>query len=98
MAWRNGLPDGSEQPAPEGAGLVSAEEAQYQPPESGPFECSNCMYFVGDNQPCQKVADPVMSEGCCNLFQSAGAETQADEHSEAVSGDGAQEPEQTGSF
>lgn len=57
-----------------GNGAVSADDpsADYQGPDQGPFECSNCQFFVADGQPCQKVSDPVQSQGCCNLFLSAG--------------------------
>lgn len=49
-------------------------EVMYMGPENGPFMCSNCVYFMGDNQPCQKVSDPVNAEGCCNQFQPAGGD------------------------
>lgn len=83
-AWSRGMPDGYEQ---EEGGAVSAQEAGYLPPDQGPFECSNCSYFVAEGQPCQKVAEPVQAEGHCNLFVSAGAETQEQEHTEAAGAD-----------
>ncbi len=84
-AWRNKMPDGSEED--DAGGLMSADEAGYQPPDQGPFECNNCMYFVSEGQPCQKVADAVQGEGCCNEYASKGAEDQAAEHSEGAVAD-----------
>lgn len=88
-AWSRGEPDGYDEP--EGGAPVSHAEAGYLPPEQAPFECQNCEYFVADGQPCQKVAEPVMSGGICKLFEkgqeapdtgavadsSAGADTEA---------------------
>jgi hypothetical protein len=59
----------------------------YVTPDLGPFECENCAKF----QPPSQCGDPrvqadpevqgqVDPEGCCNFFQSAHNESQADEH------------------
>lgn len=48
---------------------VDAQQAGYMGPENGPFKCSHCEYFVADGKPCQKVADPIRAEGCCNLYE-----------------------------
>lgn len=61
----------------------------YAMPDLGPFECENCQKF----QPPSQCSDPrvqqdpevqgqVDPQGCCNFFQSAHNESQADEHSE----------------
>ncbi len=39
----------------------------YLPPEKGPFECENCIYFKLP-QSCQLVAGSIDPEGCCNLY------------------------------
>lgn len=70
-AWYHGEDDGSNDTS---SGGVSAQEAGYLTPDQGPFTCSNCIYFVAENEPCQKVAEPVQAEGCCDLFQNAGAQ------------------------
>lgn len=51
------------------AGQVSASKAGYKSPDNGPFKCSNCSHFKGNNKPCEKVKDPVMSNGYCKLFE-----------------------------
>jgi hypothetical protein len=61
----------------------------YATPDLGPFECENCMKFSPPNQ-CQdprvqqdpEVQGQVDPQGCCNFFQSAHNETQAEEHTE----------------
>jgi len=49
--------------------------AVYQPPEQGPFKCSNCKYFTADSR-CTKPqlkrelgTDKVNAEGCCNFYE-----------------------------
>lgn len=81
---QNGDDTGSDQPLP-----ADDPSIVYMGPDQGPFECQNCIYFVGDGQPCQKVSDPVQAEGCCNQYQCAGNETQQQEHSEGMEGAGA---------
>lgn len=71
----------SDQPLP-----ADDPSVNYQGPEAGPFECSNCTYFIGDGQPCQKVSDPVQGDGHCKLFESAGNESQDQEHTEGLQG------------
>lgn len=88
--WRYGMDDGSAEAAPQDA--ASAADAGYMPPDSGPFECNNCQFFVADGQPCQKVAEPVQGEGLCTLFAPAGNETQAEEHTEGA------DPQQTAAY
>lgn len=39
----------------------------YTGPQDG-GTCENCQFFQGDQQPCQKVSDPVETGGRCNLF------------------------------
>lgn len=96
-AWRTGLPDGSE--AAETGGAVSAEEAGYLTPDQGPFECQNCLYFVSDGQPCQKVAEPVQSQGVCTLYQTKGGKAQDKPAGEGGMEGGADAvPQQSGSF
>ena len=61
----------------------------YATPDLGPFECENCQKFQPPNtcgdprvQQDPEVQGQVDPQGCCNFFQSAHNETQADEHSE----------------
>jgi hypothetical protein len=70
-AWSRGEPDGYDEQ--EDGAPVSQQEAGYLPPEQGPFSCQNCEYFVADNQPCQKVAEPIMADGICKLFEKSDA-------------------------
>lgn len=46
---------------------LSKTVSGYMPPEKGPFECGNCIYF---NEPhyCRLVTGYIDSEGCCNLY------------------------------
>ena len=64
-------------------------QSGYVTPDLGPFECDNCTHFDGQNscnhpqvQNDPEVSGQVDPEGCCNYFQSAGRETQAEEHGE----------------
>lgn len=65
----------------------------YVTPDLGPFECENCGKFQPPGQCTDQrvVSDPevqgqVDPQGCCNFFQSAHNENQADEHSEGGEG------------
>lgn len=42
-------------------------EAKYMGPDSGPFMCAHCEFFVGPNS-CVKVEGYIDPNGCCNLF------------------------------
>ena len=95
-----GAPSPSLSGAPAEAGDGTALSG-YAAPELGPFECENCRHFQPENEQFEKncdqpdvIADPevtqVEPEGCCNKFQSAHAENQAEEHTE-----GLEEPEGT---
>jgi hypothetical protein len=88
---------GSNQAKPE-EGIGSAQTG-YAGPENGPFECENCIHFDGEGR-CdhpQVMADPevngqVDAEGCCNLFQPSGEESEGQEEGEtgAIPGAGEQ--------
>jgi hypothetical protein len=72
-----------------GAQQDGTQASGYVTPDLGPFECENCTKFSAPNQ-CQEPrvqSDPevqgqVDPQGCCNFFQSAHNESQAQEHSE----------------
>lgn len=95
--WRTGKkPQGYEEPPSDepdmddmqGGEPMPADDpsVSYMGPDQGPFQCANCMYFIGDGQPCQKVSDPVESEGCCNQFQSAQGDDEGADMQSAPSG------------
>ena len=69
-------------------GQVSGADANYMPPASGPFQCSNCTYFAAEGQPCQKVADPVQGQGMCSLYEPAGAVAPAAEQNAVAEASG----------
>lgn len=62
---------GGDDDGDEGKLPATDKSVDYMTPDQGPFSCSNCEYFLGDGQPCQKVSDPVESGGCCDLFERA---------------------------
>jgi Putative phage serine protease XkdF len=39
----------------------------YMDPESGPFECNNCVHFDPKGY-CEIVSGSIQAEGCCNLY------------------------------
>lgn len=49
----------------------------YLGPESGPFQCGNCIHFE-DPGSCGLVAGPIDPQGCCNLFESTKGPHDAD--------------------
>src|ERR1700737_2940317 len=70
------------------------QQSGYVTPDLGPFEWENCTHFEAPNR-CnhpEVVSDPevngnVEASGCCNLFKSAGQESQAEEHGEMSEGE-----------
>ena len=82
------------QPLVQLSGAATAQDGTaasgYADPELGPFECENCTKFQPPTQ-CQdprvqqdpEVQGQVEPEGCCNFFQSAHNESQAEEHGES---------------
>jgi len=66
-------------------GQVSPEEAQYKPPQSEPFMCGTCEYFMDPNS-CQKVGGVINPEGICKLYENGGAESQAGQGMPAMGG------------
>lgn len=55
--------DGDDLPSGLDAGVVS----YYESPDG--FGCGHCVFFVGEGQPCQVVATPVSTHGCCDLWE-----------------------------
>lgn len=51
-------------------GMLDPGIAMYKSPEEGPFQCSNCEYYVGGGT-CMILAAPVDEGGLCNLFTKA---------------------------
>lgn len=97
-----GLQNDTGEEQADAAGIGSAQSG-YAGPEKGPFECSNCIHFDGQNK-CdnpQVVSDPevngqVEAEGCCNLFSPATGgddeESEGEEQGEADTGAISAEP------
>lgn len=75
------------QPQQQGAGKVSAQNAEYID-QAG--TCATCSHFLGDGQPCAVVADPVAAGGWCKLFESGQpgmTDNDADDQGPAAAGD-----------
>jgi len=52
--------------------------ANYMGPADGPFLCARCEYFE-EPRACQKVSGDIDPDGCCNLYEKAGAEGSEEE-------------------
>ena len=52
---------------------VSPVMVLYMGPEMGPFECQNCVNWLGDGE-CAIVSGEIDPGGKCNLFESPGPE------------------------
>lgn len=92
-------PPAAAAPGQQGEPGDGSQATGYCTPDLGPFECENCTHFEGPSACTHPavVADPevkgqVDPEGCCNLFKSAGNESQAEEHGEGKAGEGGEAP------
>lgn len=59
------------------AGHVSPAIACYMGPEDGPFQCGRCVHFIESGE-CEIVSGPIDPGGCCNLFETGGANPNGD--------------------
>ena len=47
---------------------VPKDNAGYQGPDQGPFECEHCIYF-SEPSSCKIVEGDISPHGCCNNFK-----------------------------